>query len=134
MGRRHVVRVAAIGAGALLALGAPAGAFECYNAVRSAQGNASAAGSRALMSFEQILADPEIIGLCPAGVDHVLAGLEAEGFRTDLLINFRTLMASGLERTHPEKLHDGRGIDHLSDEFFETVDPLIEQGFGLCQV
>lgn len=132
MGRRHVMRALAIAAGALLAMAAPAGAFECYNAVRSAQGNASAAASRALLSFEEILSDPEIVGLCPEGVDHVLAGLDAEGFRTDVLINFRTLMARGLARTHPEKLHDGSGIDHLSEDFFDTVDPLIEEGFGIC--
>jgi hypothetical protein len=113
-------------------LAAPAGAFECYNAVRSAQGNQSAAQSTALLSFEEILSDPEIVGLCPDGVQFVLAGLEAEGFRTDLLINFRTLMARGLERTHPDKLHDGSGIDHLSEEFFATVDPLIGEAFGLC--
>lgn len=33
---------------------------------------------------------------------------------------------------HEEKLDDGSGIDHLSDEFFATVDPLIGQAFGLC--
>jgi hypothetical protein len=100
--------------------------------MRSAQGNMSAARSNALVSFEEILSDPEIVGLCPEGVQFVLAGLEEAGFRTDVLINFRTLMASGLERTHPEKLHDGSGIDHLSEEFFATVDPLIEQAFGMC--
>jgi hypothetical protein len=84
------------------------------------------------MSFGEILADPEVVGLCPAGVDFVLDGLEEAGFRTDVLINFKTLMARGLERQHPEKLQDGSGIDHLSEEFFATVDPLIGQAFGLC--
>jgi hypothetical protein len=41
-------------------------------------------------------------------------------------------MARGLERTHPDKLHDGSGIDHLSEEFLATVDPLIGGGFALC--
>ena len=41
-------------------------------------------------------------------------------------------MARGLERTHPDKLDDGRGIDHLSEEFFATLDPLVGQAFGLC--
>jgi hypothetical protein len=132
MRKRFVIRVAGIAAAATVALAAPAGAFECYNAVRSAQGNQSAAQSRALLSFEEILSDPEIVGLCPDGVQFVLAGLEAEGFRTDLLINFRTLMARGLERTHPDKLQDGSGVDHLSEEFFATVDPLIGEAFGLC--
>jgi hypothetical protein len=132
MGNRLIMRAAGVAIAALVALAAPAGAFECYNAVRSAQGNKSAARSNALFSFEEILSDPEIVGLCPDGVQFVLTGLEAEGFRTDVLINFRTLMARGLERTHPEKLHDGSGIDHLSDSFFATVDPLIEQAFGMC--
>ena len=133
MGKRLVIRAAGVATAVLVALAAPAGAFECYNAVRSAQGNQSAARSNALFSFEEILSDPEIVGLCPEGVQAVLTGLEAEGFRTDVLINFRTLMARGLEKTHPEKLQDGSGVDHLSDEFFATVDPLIEQAFGMCR-
>jgi hypothetical protein len=133
MRKRLVIRAAGIATAVLVAFAAPAGAFECYNAVRSAQGNQSAARSNALFSFEEILSDPEIVGLCPDGVQFVLAGLDAEGFRTDVLINFRTLMARGLEKTHPEKLQDGSGVDHLSDEFFATVDPLIEQAFGMCR-
>ena len=92
----------------------------------------SAARANALFSIEEILTDPEIVGLCPDGVQFVLDGLEDAGFRTDVLINFRTLMARGLETTHPEKLHDGSGIDHLSEEFFGTIDPLIGEAFGLC--
>jgi hypothetical protein len=132
MRKRLAIRAAAIATAALIAFAAPAGAFECYNAIRSAQGNMSAAQSNALFSFEEILSDPEIVGLCPEGVQFVLAGLEEEGFRTDVLINFRTLMASGLERTHPEKLQDGSGVDHLSEEFFATADLLIGQAFGMC--
>ncbi len=41
-------------------------------------------------------------------------------------------MARGLDTRHEEKLDDGSGIDHLSDEFFATVDPLIGEAFGLC--
>jgi hypothetical protein len=130
--KRLVVRVAGLAAAAVIGLATPASAFECYNAIRSAQGNMSAARANALFSFEEILSDPQVIGLCPDGVQFVLAGLEDAGFRTDVLINFRTLMARGLERTHPDKLQDGTGIDHLSEEFFATVDPLIEAAFGLC--
>jgi hypothetical protein len=132
MRKRLVIRAASIATAVLVASAAPAAAFECYNAVRSAQGNQSAAGANALLSIEEILADPEIVGLCPEGVEFVVAGLEAQGFRTDVLINFRTLMARGLERTHPEKLRDGSGVDHLSEEFFATVDPLIGQAFEMC--
>jgi hypothetical protein len=127
-----VVRVAGLAAAAVIGFATPASAFECYNALRSAQGNMSAARANALFSFEEILSDPQIVGLCPDGVQFVLAGLEDAGFRTDVLINFRTLMARGLERTHPDKLQDGSGIDHLSEEFFATVDPLIGEAFGLC--
>jgi hypothetical protein len=132
MRKRLVVGAAGIAAAVVVALATPASAFECYNAIRSAQGNMSAARANALFSFEEILADPEVVGLCPEGVEFVLAGLETAGFRTDVLINFRTLMARGLERTHPDKLHDGSGIDHLSEEFFATVNPLIGEAFELC--
>src|SRR5262245_50605296 len=77
---------------------APAFAFECYNANRSAQGNASAAKSNGLNSLAESLANPDIAGLCPAGVDHVIAGLNQQGFRTDILINGHALMAGGLEK------------------------------------
>lgn len=122
----------AFAAGCLaLAIGASAYAFECYNANRSEQGNASAAKSKALVSPPEFLS--EEVGLCPAGVAHVVAGLKEAGFQTDFLVNSVTLMAGGLEKNGKDaKLHDGRGIDHLSQEFFETVDPLIGEGFGLC--
>jgi hypothetical protein len=132
MRKRLVIGAASIATAIGLAVATPANAFECYNALRSAQGNMSAAQSKALFSIEEILSDPNVVGLCPEGVEFVVAGLEEAGFRTDVLINFRTLMARGLERTHPEKLHDGSGIDHLSEEFFATVDPLIEEAFGRC--
>ena len=64
----------------------------------------------------------------------MIAGTAAAGYETDQLVNFRTVMAQGLERSGDKNdlLHNGKGIDHLSDEFFETVDPLIEEGFGIC--
>ena len=106
-------------------------AFECYNTKRSANGNAAAAGSQALWSFERILSSPEVVGLCPDGVDYVIDGLDELGYRTDVLINFRALMASGLERSGNGAvlLHDGKGIDHLSEQFFADVDALIFTAF-----
>lgn len=122
---------AAIAAVALT--GGSAFAFECYNASRSDTGNANAANG-AQYSLAEVLADPEFVGLCPEGVDFVLAGLEAEGIDTGVLINFNALMAGGLEKNGKggEKLHDGKGIDHLGEEFFAVADPLIGEGFGLC--
>lgn len=124
-------------AAAFLALfvSASAYAFECYNTQRSAKGNeAAGAHSQALLSLERILADPEIVGLCPEGVEHVISGLDDAGFRTDVLISFRTLMAQGLEKSgHEDQLHDGKGIDHLTEEFFEVGDALIGEGFAICE-
>jgi hypothetical protein len=132
MNKRRLIGVVGLALAAIVTFPTSAGAFECYNAIRSAQGNQSAAQSKTLMSVSEILADPEIVGLCPAGVEFVIDGLQDAGFRTDVLINFRTLMASGLEKTHPDRLQDGKGIDHLSEEFFTTVDPLVGEAFGLC--
>jgi hypothetical protein len=109
-------------------------AFECYNTQRSANGNAHAAKAPALQSIEEILADPEIVGLCPEGVDYVIEGLADAGYRSDVLIHWRSLMAQGLEKNGDPKdlLHNGKGIDHLSEEFFEVADGLIGDAFALC--
>jgi hypothetical protein len=110
-----------------------ASAFECYNASRSDRGNERAANSQALASFEEILVGE--VGLCPAGVEHVLEGLELAGFETNHLINFNALMAGGLEKNGKggEKLHNEKGIDHLSAEFFATVGPLEEEAIAICE-
>ena len=106
-------------------------AFECYNANRSARGNEAAATSNAFFTIETALIEFE--GLCPAGAQVVIAGLEDAGFRTDVLINANALMAGGLEKTGKEdKLHDGQGIDHLGDEFFATVGSLIPAAQAAC--
>ena len=131
-----VTRLIVVMLAAFIALFAVAStyAFECYNTSRSAQGNQSAANSPALASLAEVLADPEIVGLCPDGVEHVLAGLDEAGYETDRVIHFRTLMAQGLEKNGKgeDLLHDGKGIDHLDQEFFDTVDTLIGEGFGIC--
>ena len=127
------ILVSAMAAFVALIATSSAFAFECYNTQRSEHGNASAANASALMSIEEILGDPDIVGLCPAGGDHVIQGLDEASFRTDVLINFHTLMAGGLEKNGKEaKLHDGKGIDHLSEEFFVVADPLIGEGFEIC--
>lgn len=130
MRRRSVIGAAGIATAIGLALSSPASAFECFNAKRSDKGNAAAAGSEALISAEEFLAG--VVGLCPEGVEFVITGLHAEGFETDFLINGHTVMASGLEKKHEDKLHDGSGIDHLSAEFIEVADGLIGEAFGLC--
>ena len=65
MQKRRFIGVVGLAVAAIVAFPTSAGAFECYNAVRSAQGNQSAAKSAALQSFSEILADPEIVGLAP---------------------------------------------------------------------
>ena len=107
-------------------------AFECYNASRSAQGNQAAAGSKGFFTIESALINFD--GLCPAGAQVVINGLGEAGFRTDLLINAHTVMASGLEKSVKGEvlLQDGQGIDHLSPEFFATVDSLIPAGQAAC--
>jgi hypothetical protein len=130
---RRVAFTAGAAVATIALLAGPAGAFECYNANRSAQGNAAAgAHSKGLLSFTEILTGE--VGLCEEGAAFVIAGAEAEGFRSDVLINGHTLMAGGLEKNGKgeSKLHDGQGIDHLSQEFFDTVEPLIGQAFGIC--
>jgi hypothetical protein len=121
-------------AAAVVALTLSAGsafAFECYNASRSAQGNAGAANGQGATIADFLSSE---VGLCDEGVDFVVTGLEEEGFQTDVVINTHTLMAGGLEKNGKgeEKLHDGQGIDHLSEEFFAAADALIPQAFGVC--
>ena len=81
----HRIIVAFVAASVALTVGGSAYAFECYNVSRSDQGNASAAKSKALVSPHEFLS--EEVGLCPDGVEHVLAGLEDAGFQSDFLIN-----------------------------------------------
>jgi hypothetical protein len=131
--KRVFMGAAGITTALALAVAAPATAHECYNASRSSQGNTSGANGQGLASLTEILTtDVFGLNLCPAGAQHVLTGLADAGFRTDILINTKTLMAGGLDGTHPELLNNGSGIDHLSQAFFDTVDPLIGEGFGIC--
>jgi hypothetical protein len=129
---RRLSTGAAVVIGTLALTASSAFAFECYNTQRSAKGNAAAgAHSQALWTFERILA--EEVGLCPEGVAHVLQAVDGAGYRTDVLINFNALMAGGLEKSGNEaKLHDGKGIDHLGDEFFAFVEPITGEAFGIC--
>ncbi len=132
---RQKILVSAMAAFVALIATSSAFAFECYNANRSDQGNAAAgANSKGLASIETILADPNFVGLCPAGVAHVIEGLDEAGFKTNILINVHTVMAQGLEKNGKgeDLLHNGRGIDHLTEEFFATADPLIGEGFEIC--
>jgi len=118
---RKVLMSVSIATVAFVMAGSSVFAFECYNANRSDQGNASAAGSPALISLEDALI--MFCGVDPDDIGGIVEELEDEGFETDFLINGHALMAGGLEKNGKGegKLHDGQGIDHLSDEFFEAL-------------
>jgi len=121
---------------ALSMVAGPAMAHECYNASRSANGNTHAANG-SLYSLQEILSDPEIMApgapLCQPQIDFVLAGLAAEDFRTDVLINFHATQAGGLANAKGEdapQLSNGKGVDHLSEEFFGALFPLVEEAYA----
>jgi hypothetical protein len=126
----HSIRKLTFAAAAALAtLATTAGsafAFECYNATRSEQGNQAAAGAPALVSLEEALV--MFCGVDPDDTADIVEQMAALGYRTDILINGHTIMASGLEKSESgeEKLHDGQAIDHLSEQFFidlATIEP-----------
>jgi hypothetical protein len=128
---RRIILATTAAFAAVIMSGGSVWAFECYNASRSDQGDTAAGDAAALLTLEEALA--EFAGLCPEGIDHVVTGLEVAGFDTGILINGHALMARGLEETGKEdKLHDGQGVDHLSEAFFAAADPLIGEAFGLC--
>lgn len=116
-----------------------ASAHQCTVASRSDKGDAAAASnSQAWATFregaEMFLGGE--LGLCQAGVDHVLDGLEAEGFDVDVVVNQKVTLAWGAAENSPnaEQLFaDGKGIDYIDWEFVEeTATPLIGEAFGIC--
>jgi len=129
---KKLLAATGIGVTAVMLTAGSTWAYECYNTSRSDTGNANGAKGQAMASLEEILGGE--FGLCQDGIDHIVDGLEAEGFDGDALINFRAMMAGGLERNGngEELLHDGQGIDHLSEDFFELADQLIGEAFGIC--
>lgn len=118
---RNLFAIAATATATIALSGSAALAHECYNASRSAQGNAAAAKSQALVSGEEALA--MFCGLDAETADSILQQLGEQGFATDFLINSHAMMAGGLEKNGKgeEKLHDGQAIDHLGEEFFAAL-------------
>jgi hypothetical protein len=104
---------------ALLALGTTgASAHECYNASRSATGNAHAVNGQALVSYAELLGL-----LCPAGDAIVEAAVAANAFETDgILVNSNALMGAGKQAT------DGHAIDYLPSWFSASIGA----AFGTC--
>jgi len=104
---------------ALLILSATAAsAHECYNASRSATGNAHAVNGQAMVSYDELL---DL--LCPAGAAIVAEAVAANEFDTDgILVNSNALMGAGKQAT------DGRGIDYLPGWFSASIGA----AFGTC--
>ena len=102
----------------------------CFNASRSDRGNQAAAGSPAWGSIAEFLRGD--LGLCEAGIDHVLDGVEAAGFPRNLLIHNRTVLAQGRLGKHQHLSVNRKGIDHLSGQDFVLFERLIGQAFGIC--
>jgi len=97
---------------------AGASAHECYNASRSATGNAYAVNGQALVSYDELL---DL--LCPDGDAIVEAAVTANAFETDgILVNANALMGAGKQVT------DGHAIDYLPAWFSESIGA----AFGTC--
>jgi hypothetical protein len=128
----RTLAITAVSAAAALSMSVgPAFAFHCYNASRSDQGNESGANGAQWSLSEALVA---FCGVAPEDVPTVTAGLEAEGYRTDVLINFNALMAGGLERNGKgELLGDEQGIDHFDEAFFGTLFGLAASVGGDCE-
>jgi hypothetical protein len=95
-----------------------AAAHECYNASRSATGNAHAVNGQGLSSYGELL---DV--LCPAGDAIVQAAVTAHNFDTDgILVNVNALMGAGKQAT------DGRAIDYLPAWFSQSIGA----AFGTC--
>lgn len=99
--------------------GGSALAHECYNASRSAKGNEGAANSPVFFSIDFALTN--FCGIEDADRrEEVKAELEDMGYRTDILIHGRALMAGGIynNEKNAHLLSDGKGVDHLGASFF----------------
>jgi hypothetical protein len=95
-----------------------ASAHECYNASRSATGNANAVNGQGLSSYGELLDE-----LCPAGDAIVEAAVAANDFDTDgILVNVNALMGAGKQET------DGHAIDYLPGWFSQSIGA----AFGAC--
>jgi hypothetical protein len=118
MVRRAITLVGTTTALLMLSTTGVASAHECYNASRSATGNAHAVNGQALVSYDELLNL-----LCPAGAAIVEGAVTANEFETDgILVNSNALMGAGKQAT------DGHAIDYLPAWFSETIGI----AFGTC--
>jgi hypothetical protein len=144
--------LAAVGvAGLIVALAAgAASAHECYNASRSAQGNAQiAANSNGHITFDEVLMffltdNTNGPGLCPAGAQVVIDEVEAAAAAgtlavdTSVVIGANSTQAGGIDNSPNARakanLSNGKGIDHLADNaaLGAFLGEHIPDGFAAC--
>ena len=151
---RKILGVIAV-AGLAVALAAgPAFAHECYNASRSAKGNAQiAAHSPSFATFDEVamffLTSPQDEGgpgLCEAGaqfvIDQVHAAVDAGtlDFDPNIVVSMRVVQAGGIDHSPSARaqsnLTNGKGIDHLADDpaLGAFLGEVIPEAFGQCTV
>jgi hypothetical protein len=143
--------LAAVGvAGLIVALAAgPASAHECYNASRSAQGNASvAANSNGHITFDEVLTffltNPSGINMCPAGAQVVLGEIHAAAdagtlaVDTSVVVGANSTQAGGIDNSPNPRaqanLDNGVGIDHLGSNpaLLDFLNQHLGDGFAVC--
>jgi hypothetical protein len=134
--RRHVLRglgtVAAVTALTITA-GGTAFAHECFNASRSAQGNASVGAHSAawqLVTLKTVVT--EFLGQTEAVADCVVAAAPAAGVPTSFVFGGKQAQGSGgvIAENNPNfsakgLASDGKGIDHAEDVYGPAVVGLI---------
>lgn len=92
-------------------------AHECYNASRSATGNANAENGQALVSFDEVLEE-----LCREGDTIALAWVEENDFDTDgILVQINAVMGGGAH-DNGNKATDGQDIDYLPQGLIDAID------------
>jgi hypothetical protein len=146
---RKVLGGAAVAMAAIAMSAAPAFAHECYNASRSAKGNASiATHSPSFVSLGTIALEffttpaPDGLGLCDAGATWLIGQIDANsatlGVSSNTVISTRVVQAGGIDNSPNARATanqgNGKGIDHLEEN--PALDPFIgahiEEAAALC--
>jgi len=127
--KKLLAAIALVGLAMVLA-SSPAFAHECYNASRSATGNASiAAHSPSYISLSDAALDffttppPDGLGLCDAGASWLLDQIDANaaslGVSSNTQISIRVVQAGGIDHSPNARAQanqsNGKGVDHLGE-------------------
>jgi len=130
---RRVVGVAVGGAVLVVASAGSAWAHECYNASRSAQGNAGASNSQAWLTVS-------VVDFANSGeefpaelADCFLGNWFAGGGPETFTIHVKGANGTGgviAENAPPAQLADGRGIDHIEEAYGALFEASLLPCFG----